>query len=62
MINCIMRHEFRYQFLSWQSLFIGSLLFGIAFIFTANGVEFQGTARGGNVFINSPYMIAKFLI
>ncbi len=62
MINCIMRHEFRYQLISWQSLFIGSLLFGIAFIFTANGVEFQGTARGGNVFINSPYMIAKFLI
>ncbi|MBL4659126.1 MAG: hypothetical protein JKY19_02125 [Alcanivoracaceae bacterium] len=31
-------------------------------MFTANGVEFQSTARGGNVFINSPYIITKFLI
>jgi len=62
MINIIAKQEFRYQLLSWQSLIVSGLLFGLAFIFTANGVEFQGTARGGNVFINSPYMIAKFLI
>ena len=62
MINIIAKQEFRYQLLSWQSLIVSGFLFGLAFLFTANGVEFQGMARGGNVFINSPYMIAKFLI
>jgi len=62
MINIIAKQEFRYQLLSWQSLVVSGFLFGLAFLFTANGVEFQGTARGGNVLINSPYMIAKFLI
>ena len=55
-------HEFRYMFWSLQSLVVACLFFGLAFLITANGVEFQSTARGGNVFINSPYIITKFLI
>lgn len=62
MIGTIARFEFRYLFFSLQTLIVGGVFFILAFIFTANGVEFQGTARGGNVFINSPYMISQFLI
>ena len=54
-------HEFRYMFWSLQTLVLACLFFGLAFLITANGVEFQSTARGGNVFINSPYVILKFL-
>ena len=43
-------------------LVVSLLFFGLAFLFTANGVEFQSTARGGNVFINSPYIITNFLV
>ncbi len=62
MLFSIARFEFRYMFYSLPTLIISCLLFGLAFLFTANGIEFQGTARGGNVFINSGYMIANFLI
>jgi hypothetical protein len=62
MLFSIARYEFRYMFLSLPTLIISCLLFGLAFLFTANGIEFQGTARGGNVYINSGYMIAKFII
>ena len=55
-------HEFRYMFWSLQTLVVVCLYFGLAFLFTANGVEFQSTARGGNVFINSPYSITVFLV
>ncbi len=62
MLFSIARYEFRYMFFSLPTLIISCLLFGLAFLFTANGIEFQGTARGGNVYINSGYMIAKFII
>ena len=62
MILKIAYHEFRYSFISLQSLVIASLFFGLAFLFTANGIEFQSTARGGNVYINSPYMIMNLLV
>ena len=62
MLTKIVNYEFRYMFFSLPTLILGCVLFGLAFLFTANGIEFQGTARGGNVFINSGYMIANFLI
>jgi len=62
MLINIANYEFRYMFYSLPTLIISFVLFGLAFVFTANGIEFQGTARGGNVFINSGYMIANFLI
>jgi len=62
MLFSVARYEFRYMFFSLPTLIISCLLFGLAFLFTANGIEFQGTARGGNVYINSGYMIAKFII
>jgi ABC-2 type transport system permease protein len=62
MLLSIARYEFRYMFFSLPTLIISCLLFGLAFLFTANGIEFQGTARGGNVYINSGYIIAKFII
>jgi ABC-type transport system involved in multi-copper enzyme maturation permease subunit len=58
----IATYEFRYMFFSLQSLVSACLFFGLAFLFMANGVEFQQVARGGNVYINSPYMIANFLL
>ncbi len=58
----IATHEFCYMFCSLQSLIVGGLFFGLAFLFTANGVEFQFAARGGLVFINSPYAITTFLV
>jgi ABC-2 type transport system permease protein len=54
-------HEFRYHLGAWQTLVLAGLLFGLAFLFTANGVEFEATARGGNVHVNSPYLIANVL-
>jgi ABC-2 type transport system permease protein len=58
----IATHEFRYMFWSVQTLISACLFFGLAFLITANGVEFQQTARGGNVFINSPHSITNFLM
>lgn len=55
----IFAYEWRYCFFSLQNLMVAAFLFGIAFLFTANGIEFQVTARGGNVFANSPYMITN---
>lgn len=55
-------HEFRYLIGSLQTLVVGSLFFGLAFLFSANGIEFQMTAAGGNVLVNSPYVITSFLV
>ncbi|GAB4198316.1 MAG: M1 family metallopeptidase [Wenzhouxiangellaceae bacterium] len=57
----IARHEYRYQLRSLQSLIVAGSFFALAFLFTANGIEFQTTARGGNVLVNSPYIIINFL-
>lgn len=57
----IAKFEFRYQVVSLQGVCLALLLFGLGLLLTANGVEFQSTARGGNVFANAPYVIAHYL-
>ena len=54
--------EFRYMFLSVQTLVIAVICFGAAALFTAQPDEFQATIRGGNVFINSPTMLTFMLL
>jgi len=58
----IAKQEFRYWFFSIQMLTTLLLFFGLAFLFTANGIEFQQTVRGGNVLVNSPYSIASLML
>lgn len=54
--------EFRYQLLSLQSLLTFGALFGVTFLLTANGGEFQTFAAGGLVLANSPFAITETLI
>jgi len=54
--------EFRYMVGSLQTLLVFVALFGFAVLFTADGAEFQVTARGSNVLINAPTMITFFLL
>ena len=54
--------EFRYQFFSMQTLLTFGALFGITFLLTANGGEFQTFAPGGMVLANAPYAITEILI
>ena len=53
-------HEFRYMYFSTQTLVASIALFGFAALFTGNGVDFQISVGGGNVFINAPMMITLF--
>ena len=53
--------EWRYQAVSLPGGMLASLLFGLGFLFTANGLEFQTTARGGNVMVNSPYVVSHLM-
>lgn len=62
MMFSIAAHEFRYMFRSFQTMVVFFVFFGVTFLLTANGSEFQSTARGGNVYANSPYMITAVLI
>lgn len=62
MLLSIARHEFLYQARSRATLVVFTLVFGLSFLLTANSAEFVATAQGGNVFINSPYMITNTLI
>jgi hypothetical protein len=45
---------------SANTLILFTIIFGLAFLLTANSAEFVGAARGGAVFVNSPYMITTF--
>ena len=58
----IAKHEFRYLLRSFQTIGVFAVFFGIAFLITANGSEFQTTIRGGNVNANSPYKITALLV
>lgn len=62
MFLSIALYEFKYMFLSLQSLVIAVLFFSIAFLLTANSVEFTMIAQGGQVFINSPYSITVLMV
>lgn len=55
-------YEFRYMYLSTQTLVASVVLFGFAALFTGNGVDFQMSVGGGNVFMNAPTMITIFLL
>ncbi|MDJ0842143.1 MAG: M1 family aminopeptidase [Acidobacteriota bacterium] len=58
----IARFEFRYMTRSFSTLVLFTVLLGLSFLLTANSGEFLGAARGGNVYINSPYMITLTLM
>lgn len=58
----IAAYECRDLWRSFQTLLVFGIFFGIAFLTCANGSEFQSSARGGLVFVNSPYQIAVLII
>ncbi|CAM2005551.1 Peptidase-M1 domain-containing protein [Acanthopleuribacter pedis] len=53
----IAKQEYRYMTHSSSFTVLFGVLLGLFFLLTANSGEFIGTARGGQVFINAPYMI-----
>lgn len=62
MMLAVAGHEFRYTARSMTNLVLFIIILGFSFLLTANSGEFMGTAKGGNVYINSPYMITLYLI
>jgi len=58
----IATHEFRYMMGSIATRVAFAALFGFAVLYTADGVEFQLTAGGGNIFINAPTSITLFML
>jgi len=62
MFSSILVDEFKYNFWSLHTLVIAGLFFSIAFLLTANSVEFTMIAQGGMVYINSPYAITVIMV
>jgi len=60
MIIRIAWFEYRYMTRSISTLVLAALLLGLSFLLTANSSEFLD--KGGNVYINSPYMITLSLM